>query len=104
MRSQIPRLTKSLAALALTALLLAFVSGCASDCEYRFFTDNDGDEVCGRFCPIDDAEGHTARDSSGEPILGDPEEVARVNCELPGITRSTPTPTSTATPTPSADV
>lgn len=85
---------------------LFFGLGCSTDCIYDFFEDKNGDEQCGRFCPLKDEEGNDVLDSKGEIKYDTPEAVARVNCELPGTTRTTTTatvtPTATATVSPSS--
>ena len=87
---------------AVALLLVGIFASCSSDCVYDFYTNDAGDEACGRFCPLEDTDGNTVTDRSGEIVYDDPQEVARVNCVYAAngaVATATPTPTATATPT-----
>ena len=83
--------------------LLGIFAACSTDCVYDFYTNDAGEEACGRYCPLEDSEGNTTTDRSGDIVYDDPEEVNRVNCVYAAtgaVATATPTATATATPTP----
>ena len=83
--------------LLLCTILAAFtLLACSSDCIYKLYTNNSGDELCGRFCPLEDEEGNDVLDDNEEVVYDKPETVNRVNCVLPATT-STTTGTSSST-------
>lgn len=98
------RMRRTFASLGLLLAVAALgLTGCTTDCIYEITEDDDGNEFCGRFCPLEDDNGNIRTDSSGDVIYGDPEEVHMVNCRYSSgtaATTATPTATATATPTP----
>lgn len=98
-RVDVKRIIIAAAALA----LLGIFAACSTDCVYDFYTNDAGEEACGRYCPLEDSEGNTTTDRSGDIVYDDPEEVNRVNCVYAAtgaVATATPTATATATPTP----
>lgn len=78
------------------ALLGAGTSACTDDCIYKLYTTNAGDELCGRFCPLEDEEGNDVLDDNGDVVYDKPENVARVNCVLPTSTTSSSSSSSSS--------
>jgi len=62
---------------------------CSSDCIYKKYTTKAGDELCGRFCPLEDEDGNDVLDDDGEVVYDKPETVNNVNCTLPTTTTTT---------------
>ena len=73
-----------------------FFGGCTSDCIYKTYTTNAGDELCGRFCPLEDDEGNPVVDDNGDVVYDKPEAVATVNCTLPTSTSTTSSSSSSS--------
>jgi len=63
--------------------LILLLSGCTSDCIYKLYNTSEGDQLCGRFCPLEDEEGNTVLNDSGEVVYDKPETVDKVNCIVP---------------------
>ena len=96
----------SVAAVLLICGTSIFQAGCATDCVYKSYTTEDGEEGCARVCPLTDEEGNKVLNSNGKVVYEEPEvgeEVHRINCNPFGnINNSTTSSTSsgaTATPT-----
>lgn len=70
-------------------LVICFLSGCTSDCIYKLYETSEGDELCGRFCPLEDEEGNTVLNDSEEVVYDKPETVDKFNCILPANSNST---------------
>ena len=101
MRVQELRLQSKICRRLLPALVLISLSvaGCESDCIYKLYENRDGDELCGRYCPIDDAEGNAVVDADNEPVYKLEDTVHRVNCVPPSGSSTTSTTTTDTTDT-----
>jgi hypothetical protein len=84
-------LIKSSLFLFFVALVCAALAACSSDCIYKLYTTSAGDQLCGRFCPLEDDEGNDVVDSNGDVVYDKPESVNKVNCILPSSSSTSST-------------